>query len=61
MQARTLPRNLALSAPEVKRAPPERQWPIRASLLFVLVASVVLWGGLILMVRALTAYFASGL
>lgn len=61
MQARTLPRTMASLAPEVKRAPAGRQWPIRASLLFVLIASGLLWGGLILIFRVLMAFFASGL
>lgn len=61
MEARTLTRNLALSPPALKKTQADRSWPLRASLAFVLIASLCLWGGIFLIGRALFAFFASGL
>ncbi len=61
MQARTLTRNVALSPPAPKKAQADRPWPLRASLLLVLIASLCLWGGIFLIFRMLMAFFASEL
>ena len=59
MEARTLTRNLDLSPPALKKAQADRPWPLRASLLFVLIASLALWGGIFLISRAVFAVFAA--
>lgn len=59
MQTRALTPTVAIRAPQPKPEAADR-WPVRASLLFVLVASVLLWGGLILLGRLLFSYFAAG-
>lgn len=59
MEARILTRNIALSPPALKKAQADRPWPLRASVVFVLIASLALWGGIFLIGRAIFGFFAA--